>query len=253
MHYYQFHIGDYRSATAHLSNDEDLAYRRLLDMYYDTENPIPLDVTWVAKRIRISNSVVQDVLNDMFEKKDDGFHQMRCDKELVVYKGFSDAGKRGAAKRWSKGGDSPPITPPMLTNNQEPVTNNQSKYICPPDGEPDEQANKKFPFCDHKKILSLYHECLPTLRNVEVWNETRAGYLRQRWREVCEELSKEKDITADDVFNWWNEFFRHVSKSKFLTGKINSSNGRAFVADLEWIIKPSNFAKIIEGKYHGNQ
>jgi hypothetical protein len=23
------------------------------------------------------------------------------------------------------------------------------------------------------------------------------------------------------------------------------------VADLEWIIKPSNFAKIIEGKYHG--
>jgi hypothetical protein len=37
-----------------------------------------------------------------------------------------------------------------------------------------------------------------------------------------------------------------------LTGKVNSKDGRAFVADLEWILKPSNFAKIVEGKYHGS-
>jgi hypothetical protein len=50
---------------------------------------------------------------------------------------------------------------------------------------------------------------------------------------------------------WWSGFFQHINTSKFLTGKVNSKDGRAFVADLEWIIKPSNFAKIIEGKYHG--
>ncbi|NDH69342.1 MAG: DUF1376 domain-containing protein, partial [Gammaproteobacteria bacterium] len=33
MHYYQFHIGDYKSHTHHLSLLEDLAYRRLLDFY----------------------------------------------------------------------------------------------------------------------------------------------------------------------------------------------------------------------------
>ena len=43
MNYYSFHIGDYRGATAHLSNEEDLAYRRLLDMCYDTESAIPLE------------------------------------------------------------------------------------------------------------------------------------------------------------------------------------------------------------------
>jgi hypothetical protein len=32
---------------------------------------------------------------------------------------------------------------------------------------------------------------------------------------------------------------------------VNSKDGRAFTADLEWILKPSNFAKIVEGKYHG--
>ena len=251
MHYYQFHIGDYRAATAHLSNEEDLAYRRLLDMYYDTEKPIPLDVAWVAKRLRTSTTVVQDVLADMFVQQEDGFHHMRCDQEIIVYKGFSDAGKRGAAKRWAKGGDSPPITSPMLTNNQEPITNNHNICISPPDGEPPPENARKLPGCDHKSVIALYHQHLPTMRRIEVWNDTRAGYLRQRWREVATELAENKDIVVLDILNWWEEFFQHVGKSKFLTGRVNDKGGRAFVADLEWILKPSNFAKIIEGKYHG--
>lgn len=123
-------------------------------------------------------------------------------------------------------------------------------YICPPDGEPEQKADKKLPGCDHKSVVELYHQLLPTMRRVEVWNDTRAGYLRQRWREVAVELSETKEITHADVLTWWEEFFKHVSKSKFLTGKINDKSGRTFVADLEWIIKPSNFAKIVEGKYH---
>jgi len=124
MYYYQFHIGDYRSATSHLSNEEDLAYRRLLDMYYDTEKPIPLDVAWVSKRIKIAPMIVKDVLNDMFKQTEDGFIQSRCDREIATYQGFSTAGKLGAAIRWGKRGDSPPITPPIATSNHEPITNN---------------------------------------------------------------------------------------------------------------------------------
>jgi uncharacterized protein YdaU (DUF1376 family) len=136
MHYYQFHIGDYRAATAHLSNDEDLAYRRLLDMYYDTEDPIPIDTDWVARRLRLDSQVIVSVLKDMFVLSELGWHHARCDKEISVYKGFSDAGKRGAAKRWGKAGDSPPITPPIATNNHKPLTNNHkpNKIIQTPDG-----------------------------------------------------------------------------------------------------------------------
>ena len=53
MYYYPHHIGDYKSATAHLTNEEDLAYRRLLEMYYDTEAFIPLETQWVARRLRV--------------------------------------------------------------------------------------------------------------------------------------------------------------------------------------------------------
>jgi hypothetical protein len=137
----------------------------------------------------------------------------------------------------------------MATNNQEPITNNQDTYICPPDGEL--ALAKKLPDCEHKGVIELYHQWLPTLRKVEVWNAARQGYLRQRWREVAEELAQDKQIETAHVLNWWGEFFQHIGKSKFLTGKVNSKDGRAFVADLEWILKPSNFAKIVEGKYHG--
>jgi hypothetical protein len=107
------------------------------------------------------------------------------------------------------------------------------------------------PDCKHAEVIALYHQHLPTLRKVEVWNAARQGYLRQRWREVAAELSQGKQIQADDVLTWWADFFKHVGRSKFLTGKVNSKDGRVFTADLEWILKPSNFAKIVEGKYHG--
>ena len=43
MNYYAFHIGDYASATRHLSWIEDAAYRRLIDCYYVREVPFPTD------------------------------------------------------------------------------------------------------------------------------------------------------------------------------------------------------------------
>jgi len=129
----------------------------------------------------------------------------------------------------------------------ERETKKETEIISPPTGEPE----SKIPDCKHTEVISLYHQHLPTLRKVEVWNAARQGYLRQRWREVAEELSKSTEIDSSDVLGWWGDFFQHVGKSKFLTGRVNSKDGRAFTADLEWILKPSNFAKIVEGKYHG--
>jgi len=254
MHYYQFNIGDYRAATAHLSNDEDLAYRRLLDMYYDTEDQIPLDTQWVAKRLRLNIEVVKAVLQDMFKLTELGWHNARCELVIEQYHAMAEKnrinGRLGGRKKNPMATDSQPIA--KATINDKPITNNHiNTSICPPDGEP-EPPIKKLPECDHKAVIELYHQNLPTMRRVEVWNETRAGYLRQRWREVAAELAQEKTIEAGDVLNWWAEFFQSVGKSRFLTGRVNCKDGRAFVADLEWLIKPSNFAKIVEGKYHGN-
>jgi uncharacterized protein YdaU (DUF1376 family) len=128
MHYYQFHIGDYKSHTHHLSLLEDLAYRRLLDFYFLHEKPIKHRD--VARQIgmREHEEDVMTVLNEFFISTEDGFVSPRADKEIKQYKEFSEAGKRGAAKRWGTppNGEaiSPPNATPIATINQEPITTN---------------------------------------------------------------------------------------------------------------------------------
>lgn len=132
MHYYQFHIGDYRAATAHLSNDEDLAYRRLLDMYYDLEQSIPADMNWVSRRIRIEPKVIEAVLRDMFVSNQDGtWSNPRADIEIAEYhqrhERASRAGRASVERRLQNGladfqHDLSDVEP---TNNHKPITINQ--------------------------------------------------------------------------------------------------------------------------------
>lgn len=126
MHYYQFSIGDYRAATAHLTNEEDLAFRRLLDMYYDTEQKIPLDTQWVSRRLRVDAHVVRDVLNDMFVQHEDGWYHARCADVIEQYHAMAEKnranGRLGGRKKNPVGSDSQPIA--KATINQEPLTNN---------------------------------------------------------------------------------------------------------------------------------
>ena len=74
---------------------------------------------------------VLTVLNEFFLSTPDGFVNPRADKQIEQYKEFSEAGKRGAAKRWSKPAhketNSPPNATPIATNNHKPLTNNQIK------------------------------------------------------------------------------------------------------------------------------
>jgi len=259
MHYYQHHIGDFIKATARLTDSQSMAYLRLLWMYYDSEKPLKPDIRVLAFQIGASQEDTELLLESFFILYENGWHQVRCDKEIADYREFlskkSNAGKASAEQRKNKRLTpveqvlNSSLTAVQLTTNHKPLTTNQvNTNICPPSGVPEGLPN-----CDHDGVIALYHQFLPTLRRVEVWNDTRKGYLRQRWREVAEELSKTNKATGQDVLIWFTDFFQHIGTSKFLTGRVNSKDGRAFVADLEWILKPSNFAKIVEGKYHGAQ
>ena len=142
VHYYQFHIGDYKSHTHHLTVLEDIAYRRLLDHYYLHEAPIKQRD--IARQIgmRDHEQEVLSVLNEFFVSTDKGFVSARADEEIAKYREMVDAGKRGAAKRWLSPPDAPPIAPPnatpIATNNQEPITINHkpknTNTVAPPDG-----------------------------------------------------------------------------------------------------------------------
>ena len=87
MNYYPFHIGDYLSATRHLSWEEDAAYRRLLDTYYTSEKPLPTDLRAVCRLVLATTDsqrdAVQVVLNEFFELTADGWINGRADAEIA--------------------------------------------------------------------------------------------------------------------------------------------------------------------------
>lgn len=128
MNFYPFHIGDYLAHTSHLNDKEDLAYRRMMDWYYLNEKPFSPDIQTIARLARTTPETVIMILGDFFYQDDDGYyHSKRADEELAKYKAMQDGGRKGAEKRWAKGGDSPPKHPPMQTKNQEPLTKNHIK------------------------------------------------------------------------------------------------------------------------------
>ena len=85
MIWYKFHLGDYITHTMHLSDAEDLAYRRLLDLYYMSERPIPLDTESVSRKIRLDLDITESVLKEFFERTDEGYRNHRCDVEITKY------------------------------------------------------------------------------------------------------------------------------------------------------------------------
>jgi uncharacterized protein YdaU (DUF1376 family) len=99
MIWYKFHIGDYLTHTVHLSDAEDLAYRRLLDLYYMSEKEIPLDTESVARKIRLDLDITESVLNEFFERTETGYFNNRCHVEVTKYQhqveNNRQLGKRG--------------------------------------------------------------------------------------------------------------------------------------------------------------
>ena len=106
MNYYPFHIGDYLSATRHLSWEEDAAYRRLLDTYYTTEKPLPADLRAVCRLVlattETQREAVQVVLEEFFELTDEGWRNSRADAEIAEMQVKQQRQRDKANKRWQK-------------------------------------------------------------------------------------------------------------------------------------------------------
>lgn len=265
MHYYQFNIGDYRKDTVHLSRLEHGIYRDLIDWYYLEEQPIPKETQSVMRRLRLATDeeakALENVLADFFTLSDDGFRQARIDDEIAQYHANCEKnqqnGKKGGRPKKEKTQSVSSGLPnetqvkakKTLTNNQEPLTNNQFKEVptvLVPDLAGQAREADRPASCPTQKLIDLYHQHLPMLPRVEVMNDTRRKHLAARWRSVVTEkeiaTSQDPRAQAIEFFDW---YFSRVAQSPFLTGK--SKNWRA---DFDFLVNPQKFTKVVEGHYH---
>ncbi len=134
MNFYKHHLGDYDGATSHLDWLEDMAYTRLLRVYYRREIPIPSDISLACRLIRASGALqrksTETVLREFFILESDGWHNKRCDEEIAAYQRRASTNRRIAQTKVGQ-----PIVDESLTNgtpNHKPDTKNHKPVKTTP-------------------------------------------------------------------------------------------------------------------------
>ena len=200
MHYYQFNIGDYKSHTEHLSEMEDLTYRRLLDWYYLHETPIPLDELEVARQIRMRShsDCIAVVLREYFERTADGWIHHRADKELAKAGDKSVKASESAKARWSKQRDANALQTQSegnATHNTVHITQDTKHKKTatrgtrlPADWKPNDElvawSKAERPDLDLRKVFAEFKDywlALPGVKGVKLdWDATWRNWVRKQ-------------------------------------------------------------------------
>ena len=254
MNFYKHYIGDFQRDTNHLSLTERGAYLALMHHYYATETPLPVELDQlcrIAGAITSAERKAVKVAMGFFDPTDSGLTHDRIEAELEKAGQRSNTNreialareaKRRAEREAREQHESCTKRAPDVSRTEGELSSNQTPDAREEQEEPNGSLSAKADTanCPHNDIIALYHEILPANPRIKVWDGARADSLRARWRED----SKRQDL------DYWRRYFAHVSASPFLTGKVEGQGGRPFLPGLDWLVKASNFAKVIEGRYH---
>ena len=107
--------------------------------------------------------------------------------------------------------------------------------------------------CPYEKLRDVYHKHFPAGAKVLVLNDQRKRAMKQRWLEASKlQIAPFGYASVADGLSAWAEFFDVCRQSDFLAGRSppTDPNRKAFVADMDFFMKPSSFAKCLENKYH---
>ena len=117
-----------------------------------------------------------------------------------------------------------PSGPP--SNNHPTTTNNNVKK--------EKKKNSCDSECPYQCSVDLFNQVLPDLPSVKLITKERKKVIKARW------MTSDRTQTLD----WWRGFFAHINRSDFLMGRTVK-----FRASFDWILRKSNFVKILEGNY----
>lgn len=178
MHYYKFNIADWQSSTRHLTPEEEGVYFRLINYYYDTEKPIPLETQSVIRRLMLGShsDKVASILSEFFVKTDRGYEKEKCNELIKDYKKTANKNKKNGAlggrpKKNAASKETQSVTSgmpaktqnePKNNPNQEPLTTNQEprtsvKRFTPPTvKEVSEYCQQRKNFVDPQRFVDYY-------------------------------------------------------------------------------------------------
>jgi len=174
----------------HLSEIEDLTYRRLLDWYYLHESPIPLELNEVSRQIRMRthSDCIATVLQEFFERTPDGWIHHRANKEIEKVGDKSQKASASAKARWSKPKDANALQTQSegnATHNTLPITQDtehkkKATIVAPPEGVSD-SVWQEFKSLRKAKKAPITQRAIDALTN----EANKAGWTLEKALEEC--------------------------------------------------------------------
>lgn len=261
--WYAWFPGDYASKTATLTLVEHGAYRVLLDHYYQMGGKVVANATDLLRVCRAfaeaEQAAVAKVLAEFFEERDGYYHHERADAELakraLLREKRAQAGSKGGKQKVANAtnllGGLPPTTTTTTTDKESTLpTQDQTVAIAttetPPSGgevkpsfgkKPKKKTNGLQMTIPDDEVGSIMHHWnamaeFNGLSQVKMLTPARKQKIQARLSEFggLEPLSKVIDA---------------VESQPFLLGK----TGKGWKADFDWLMEPSNIAKVAEMKY----
>jgi len=137
MHYYKRNIGNYRRRTQHLSLLEHGIYNQMIDQYYLDEHALPADENRLFRMLSIKTksekNAARNVIADFFTLDGEFLTHPDCQKNVEAYQSLCQRNQQNAkaprkpVASQSLASGKPEESASGLTNNQEPITNNQKQ------------------------------------------------------------------------------------------------------------------------------
>jgi hypothetical protein len=189
------------------------------------------DATW--------EFIVEDLLNAGLWHEIDGGYQIhdyldyQPSKEKVIADRNATAARVKRFRETSNTVSNDNVTP--LQTSYNGVSNTSPVPV--PDPLKDIKDNALSPEATplYQKIINLYHNECPSLPKVRALTDSRRKVIQARWKE-------KKTIEP------FAEVFKKAEASDFLSGR----NGRWTACNFDWLLKPTNFQKTLEG-IHDNR
>jgi hypothetical protein len=124
------------------------------------------------------------------------------------------------------------IYKPMLRDENNTREENTKELVIVPKNEIIIKESEKI---DFEKIISIFNSVCNKLPVVQKLTLQRKSAIKNR--------------ISESGLAGLGDAFQKVAQSRFLNGE----NERGWTADFDWILKPANFIKIIEGKYKNTE
>lgn len=272
MNFIKWHLGDYIAATAHLSWDEDCAYRRLLDVLYKNEVPLPTDIGQTCRLVRATTpeqrQAVEQVLGEFFTLTTEGWRQTRADKEIAAATAQAETNLRIALEREAKRRERD-VHEPSTSRARNVVdsctsqtpdtrlqtqTQTQTQTPDPALKEPSASSLAATPTptipCPYTKIVELYHSILPELPQVKIMSDARQKAMRKRWAWILSSTKSDgarRAENADQALQWLKGYFSRASANDWLMGRSARTQEHAnWQCDLDYLMSDKALHQVVE-------